>query len=157
MMSLIGVVVSKSTISRALNSSLRLTRKRITAIALEKFTPVNMVRYILWKCNMLHWRCNDWVFVDEWGFSNTDMNPSMGRSRAGTPCMQAEPLTKSARLSFITAMSATAGVLPCSLPWIGGVNAIVFEVWVASQLIPAILATYPNGTTVVMDNASFHR
>jgi len=93
------------------------------------------------------------VFLDE---SDVDDNerPAYGYALKGKPCLSQQPGHKTMRHSFIAAVRAdqpTYFVAPFAFE--GYTNGLLFQTWLDQCIIPLL----PEGTLVIMDNASFHK
>jgi len=90
------------------------------------------------------------VYVDEAGI-DTCLCREHGRSERGKPVMGRVSGRKFKRVGVVAGQAGKSIVAP--MQYGGTMDSEVFESWFEAWLLPAL----PEGSVVVMDNASFHR
>ena len=77
----LGITVSESTVCRTLRH-LRLTRKKLTRIVINKMNPANMARYTVFENAQLAMNIDSIVWLDETGLNDLDACRTHGRRGA---------------------------------------------------------------------------
>jgi transposase len=90
------------------------------------------------------------VYVDETGIDQY-LYREYGRSKRGEKILGEISGRKYKRLGIVAALQGKDIITP--LQYDGTMDSILFEMWFRTILLPAL----PPNTTIVMDNASFHR
>jgi transposase len=90
------------------------------------------------------------VYVDEAGVDNRLFRP-YARAIRGQKIYADIPGKKRERYSMIGGLTNSKFIAP--LTFQGGCNAEVFNTWLEKILLPSI----PKGSTIIMDNAAFHK
>lgn len=90
------------------------------------------------------------AYVDETGI-DCCLYREYGWSERGKPLMGVVSGRKFKRTGIVAAKLGASIVAP--LQYDGTMDSVLFEAWFASLLLPSL----PPNTTIVMDNASFHR
>ena len=90
------------------------------------------------------------VYIDEAGLDNR-LYREYGRAPLGQKVYANIPGKKRERISIIGALRAKQFIAPFTFQ--GGCNSDVFNAWLEQVLLP----TLPKGTTIIMDNAAFHK
>ncbi|NJK43461.1 MAG: IS630 family transposase [Pleurocapsa sp. SU_196_0] len=139
-----GVLVSRSTISRAL-VRLNRTRKKTTR-AVEQ----NPVTREAWRVHVQTDSADDLVFLDE-SSTHLAMTGLYARSLRGTRAFGKVPRNRGANVTLISTLSSAGETHALTLE--GGLDRAAFEVYVETVLVPELRA----GQTVVMDNLSVHK
>lgn len=129
----------------------RYSVKRIQTMAVAGDTEENWQRradFAPWLINC-DFDDNRTIFLDETGF-NVSMRRISGRSLVGQPARVKVPCIRSKNISVMAAISGVGMALYKVLD--GNGNAERFR-----QFIQELLLRIPANSTIVMDNASFHR
>lgn len=90
------------------------------------------------------------VYIDEAGIDNR-LYREYARAPRGQKIYAEIPGKKRERVSIIGGLISSAFIAPFTFQ--GGCNADVFNAWLEQVLLP----TLPKGTSIVMDNAAFHK
>jgi transposase len=90
------------------------------------------------------------VYIDEAGIDNR-LYREYGRSSRGQKIYGEIPGKKRERVSIIGGLMNKKFMAPFTFQ--GGCNTEVFNIWLAEVLLPDL----PKGTTIIMDNAAFHK
>lgn len=90
------------------------------------------------------------MFIDESGIDDNDSWP-YGWSKKGSRVYDFKPAHKKRRFSMIASLNNKEIKAPIIFE--GHTNKKFFELWVEKQLVP----TLETGSTVIMDNAAFHK
>ena len=90
------------------------------------------------------------MYLDEAGINNTE-DDAYGWCPKGKRFAAERCGNRTERVSFIAAWHQHQLVAP--LTYEGYCNRLVFETWLATQLLPAL----PYGSVIICDNASFHK
>jgi hypothetical protein len=96
------------------------------------------------------------VFIDESGFS-LDLHRRYGWTIGGGRCMEAVPVNTGMNRSVVGAYSLPTAENPTGM-WalwqkLGAWNAYLFELYISEGVLPLL----PEGSVLVMDNASIHK
>ena len=90
------------------------------------------------------------AYVDETGI-DTYLHRPFCRAKRGVKIIGAVSGKKFKRTSIVSALTGNRPIEP--LQYGGSMDSVLFESWFEMRLLPAL----PKNTTIVMDNASFHR
>ena len=90
------------------------------------------------------------IYIDEAGVDNR-LYREYGRAPRGEKIYGEIPGKKRERISMIAGLMNKTFIAPFTFQ--GGCNANVFNTWLEKILLPEL----PRGTTIVMDNAAFHK
>ena len=90
------------------------------------------------------------VYIDEAGIDNR-LYREYGRAPRGQKVYGEIPGNKRERVSVIGGLMSKRFIAPFTFQ--GGCNSDVFNTWLEKVLLPEL----PKGTTIVMDNAAFHK
>lgn len=90
------------------------------------------------------------MYLDEAGINNTEDYP-YGWCERGQRFEALKPGRRSQRVSMIAALQQSVMIAPMTFE--GYCNRHVFEAWLEQRLLPML----KRGTTIILDNASFHK
>ncbi len=147
---LTGILVSASTISRALKK-LNITRKKKSLKAAEAYSESKQLqRYDYWN-QIKDIKVEDLVFLDETGV-NLAMISLYARATKGQRAYGTKPVKKGKNVSILGAMSLNEGFL-AGFSFDGGTNGDIFLWFIENVLVPQLWM----GAVVVMDNLPAHK
>ena len=125
------------------------TRKKYTRVAIERFTPQNLMKkrkaFIAWRKTV---DPRNLFFVDETGFE--DFFRAYGRSPSNYPLPSFSSKGKPVKTSVV-GVTGFYGVVQV-IPFDANYTAAIFEHAIEHIILPVL----PNNCYVVMDNASIH-
>ena len=129
---------------------MRVSALKKTVFASEQDRPDVAYRRAQWKKYQRRLDPSHLVFIDE-TWAKTNMTPTHGWSRKGTPLLATAPGGHWHTMTFLAALRHDSITAPCVFD--GPINGERFLAYVEQFLVP----TLKSGDVVIMDNLSSHK
>jgi hypothetical protein len=145
-----GVMLDNPRVSRLLKS-LETTHKRLSVRAAQR----NDTLINAWTFKMQFWDARQLIFVDESAYNERTGDRRFGWGPIGVPARTKRWLKKTERWSLLPAYTLEGYLNPILFK--GAITALIFEKWLAEDVLPNVNRPPGLQMILVMDNCRIHK